>query len=474
MPFYNRTDELAALRERWDSGRAEYMVVFGRRRVGKSELILRLAEDKRTLYFEATTGTEADHLEDVSRLLAELTGRPLFASQPLSSWEAFFAATAEELANGPLLVALDEFQFVARQSPEIGSHINRFWRENKDNPNLFLILSGSDVAFFEREMMGYAATAYGRRTGSLRVKPLRYTELQHFVPGWSPEDLVRAWAIFGGVPYYLEALDPARSLQDNITRAIFAPDGLLREEPRFLFGQHTDLRDQTVYFSILRAIAAGRTRRHEIAERIGRSDSATGQLLSTLIDDLGMVRRVHPVTVANPDRTKTVLFAIDDPFLRFWFRYVLPYEGRLHSRADAARHVERRVMPELDEFASEPAFEQICQTWLQQRIDAAAVGWWWGSVNETTPDGPRPVRREIDVVAIGDDGDVVALGSCKWTASGLPASERTLLRRLAPSVGKGADDPDLYFFGLTGFEPSLVDAAASDPKITLVRPVELF
>jgi len=349
MRFYNRTDELEALQQRWGSAKAEYVVIYGRRRVGKTELILRFAADRRCIYFEASAGTERDHLDDLSRALTQTSGRELLAAQPLSSWQAFFAAVGEDLQSGPLLVALDEFQFVARETPAIGSLINRFWREHRDNPNLFLILSGSDVSFFEREIVGYGATTYGRRTGSLHLQPFPFTELKHFLPKWKPADLIRAYAVFGGVPYYLEALDPAATLGKNIERHVLAPDGLLRQEPRFLFGQHSDLREDGVYFSILRAIAAGRTRRNEIAARVGRSDGATGQLLERLMG-MGLVRRVHPVTVVNPDRTRMVRFAIDDPFLRFWFIFVHPYESRLHRRADARDHLDGLVLPGLDAF----------------------------------------------------------------------------------------------------------------------------
>jgi AAA+ ATPase superfamily predicted ATPase len=473
MPFFNRIDELSALERRWASDHAEYMVVYGRRRVGKTELILRFAEGKRTLYFEATSGTEYDHLEDVSNLMAETTGRELFAAQPLTTWPAFFAAVAEELEGGPLLIALDEFQFVARAAADIGSYINRFWRAHKENPNLFLIVSGSDISFFEKELMGYSATTYGRRTGSIRLQPFPFGELTHFLSKWTVADTVRAYAVAGGTPYYLEAFDPGDSLHDNIVRVVLAPDGLLREEPRFLFSQHTDLRDGGVYFSILRAVAAGRTRRNEIAARIQRSDDATGKLLDKLID-MGLVHRVHPVTVLNPERTKTVRFAIDDPFLRFWFHFVLPFEGRLRTASDARRHLSHRIAPELDEFVSEPVFEQICQQWLRREVDAAAAGWWWGSVKERTPDGPRNVSREVDAVAIDDDGAVLALGSCKWTDGALPLNQKTLLERLVPHVRRAGESPDLFFFSRSGFAQELVAEAERDPRLHLVGAEELI
>lgn len=468
MPFFNRSDELAALEERAASAHAEFVVLYGRRRVGKTELILRFAQGRRALFFEATSGTEADHLEDASRALEQASGRELFAAQPLTSWRAFFAAVEEELARGPLLVALDEFQFVARETRVIGSEINRFWRANREDPNLFLILSGSDVSFFEKEVVGYAATTYGRRTGSLRLAPFPPAELRHFLPGWPAEDIVRAYAVFGGVPYYLDTLDPEQSLAANIERVVLRPDALLREEPRFLLGQHSELRDERVYFSILRAIAAGRTRRNEIADRVGRSSDATGQLLDRLIE-MSLVSRVHPVTVANPERSRTVRFGIADPFLRFWFGFVQPFEGRLHSRADARRHLEQRVLPRLDDHVSKPAFEEVCHAWLRRNVPgAAAVGWWWGGVREPTADGPRTVVREVDGVAVDGDSRVLALASCKWTAAPLPYGELAGLRELAPAVGGGDSRPATYLFWRSGFDPKLERAAADDPSVHLV------
>lgn len=473
MAFHDRIDEFQALEERWNSPRAEYVVIYGRRRVGKTELILRFAEGKRSVYFEATSGTEKDHLEDLSRVLAETSGRPLLEAQSLTSWEAFFAAAEEELRRGPLLIALDEFQFVARETPTVGSLLNRFWREHRENPNLFVILSGSDVSFFEREVVGYNATTYGRRTGSLHLHPFPFGELSGFLPRWSAEDLIRAYAVFGGVPYYLEALDPGATLAQSIERHVLAPDGLLRQEPRFLFAQHSDLREDSVYFSILRAIAAGRTRRNEIAARVGRSDSATGQLLDRLTE-MGLVARVHPVTVPKPDRTRMVRFAIDDPFLRFWFTFVHPYESRLHSRADAGEHLAGLVMPALDDFVSRPAFEQICQSWLRNHTKAAGVGWWWGNVKERGDGGPRTVQRELDVVAVDHEHDIFALGSCKWTAGSMPVGESAKLKRLVGVLASGADDYDLYFFSRAGFDTRLVAEAGADPKCHLIATDDLF
>lgn len=460
MPFLNREDELAALEERWKSSRAEFMVIYGRRRIGKTELILHFARDKRHLYFEAASGTENDQLRDLSNLLADVSGRDLFRAQPLTSWAAFFSAVEEELERGPVVIALDEFQFAARQTADLGSQINRFWRRQKENPNLFFILSGSDVSFFEKRILGYSATTYGRRTGGFHMQPFAPRQVELFLPGWKPEELVRAYAVFGGVPYYLEQLRAVDSLEENIWRLTLAPDAPLRDEPMFLFAQQSDLREESIYFSALRAIASGRTRRNEIAQRIGRSGDQAGEILTRLID-MRLVRKVHPVTTPHPDRTKTVRFEISDPFLRFWFSFIHPYRAYLHSERSARRHLIERVAPGLDDFVSAPPFEEICQLWLGNRVHAAAAGRWWGSVKERRHGAAKPVNvsREVDAVAVDVNGSVLAVGSCKWTAGEMQASDKASLERLIPHVTAAGEVPDVYLFARSGFSEELREVA---------------
>jgi hypothetical protein len=183
------------------------------------------------------SGSRQDQLEDLSAELARFSGNRVYAEQPLSSWRAAFAAFTQLLKGGQTMIVLDEFQFIAQQEPEIGSLLNRFVAEHEDNGELLLCLSGSDVSFFERDVVGYGATSYGRRTGGLRLQPFPWQEIGSFTEGWSTEDRIRAWAVFGGVPYYLKEIDASATLADAIRSSILYPDGLLREEPRFLLSQ---------------------------------------------------------------------------------------------------------------------------------------------------------------------------------------------------------------------------------------------
>jgi hypothetical protein len=337
------------------------------------------------------------------------------------------------------MIVLDEFQFIARQEPEIGSLLNRFVAEHAGNPDLLLCISGSDVSFFERSVVGYGATSYGRRTGSLRLRPFPWSEIHPFVEGWSVEDRIRAWAVFGGVPHYLKEIDPRASLADAIRRAVLYPDGLLREEPRFLLSQESRLRDTDTYMSCLRAIAGGATRLNQIAQRIGRARSEEARPFLETLEEMGVVARRHPLPGAS---RRKVHYAIVDPFLRFWFRFVAPRESRLQLRADADRYLEGAVLPQLDKFVSEDAFERICQDWLLRHLDPAVeTGRWWGSIRRreqgelrsrpTRPTSSRSTRAARPSPWARASGPTAP----PWTTSTRPVSS-TSWRRSAPSWGR--------------------------------------
>jgi AAA+ ATPase superfamily predicted ATPase len=474
MAFYNRDDELAALQERWESKRAEFLVIDGRRRVGKSHLIAHFGESRRHLLFEATSGSERDHLDDISKEIARVSGRRIYEEQPLTSWRAVFAAFEELLDDGPILIAVDEFQFIARRNAEIGSLVNDFIRRHKDNPDLFLILAGSDVSFFEQQVVGYAATSYGRRTGSLRIEPFSWSGVRPFVPNWSTDDLIRAWAVFGGIPYYLDEIDPERDLADNVLRAALLPDGLLRSEPEFLLAQESRIRDRDVYMSALRAIANGRTRQGEVAARMGKKPDEGRAFLETL-EEMRLVRRRYPVTHAAGQK---VFYAITDPFLRFWFRFVAPFESRLQTRAAAQAHLEQTVMPALDHFVSGDAFEEVAQDWALRNVPGAVeVGRWWGSRKVRTPEGPRNHQFEADVVPIDAHGKVLALGSCKWSDNRHEADELDKLEIIAKMLDKESllAEPTvpLLFFDRTGFSKRLHDIDAERDDVRLIMTSDL-
>ena len=266
-----------------------------------------------------------DQLRDLSRELARVWGNELLAQQPLSSWEAALTAIEQYASSERTVVVLDEFQYLAAQDRELASLLNRWWRVAGRHLELVLILAGSEVSFFEREIL--AGSMYGRRTGQWQLTPFDYRSAALFAPRYSTAEKVRTYAVCGGMPYYLERFRDDVPLAENILRHILYRDGFLHEEAELLLRQ--ELSDPHNYFSTLRAIAAGKTRNSEIANWTGL-DSAQVRQITSVLERLMLVEQRRPVTAAS--RSKKTTYAIVDGFLNFYFRFVDPYRSLLRTR----------------------------------------------------------------------------------------------------------------------------------------------
>jgi AAA+ ATPase superfamily predicted ATPase len=466
VEFFDRTDELAALEDLWDAREARFFVLWGRRRVGKTELLTRFAEGRRALYFEATDTTGPVQLRNLSQELALASGDELLAQQPLTNWPAALAAIARFASTGErTIVVLDEFQFLAARQRELATLLNRWWRTTGRTLPLVLVLAGSEVSFFRDDVL--AGAMYGRRDGQLQLTPFDHHAAALFTPGYSAEDRVRTFAVCGGMPYYLARFRDDRSLADNILGNVLHRDGFLHEEADLLLRQ--ELRDPRQYFSVLEAIAGGATRNSQIAARTGLDTAQTNQHL-VVLERLQLVEQRRPAT-ASP-RSKRTSYAILDGFLDFSFRFVEPYRSRLRTRADAERHLRMTVLPALDAFVSRPCWERICRDHVRRHEQATHVGPWWGKVQV---EARRTEERELDVVAVGGEGRVLATGSCKWTNAPLDYGEEALLTQLEASIPGAEEVGRHWFFSRGGFTDRMRQLAEAEPeRIRLVTPQDVY
>jgi AAA+ ATPase superfamily predicted ATPase len=464
--FVNRVDELASLEDNWTAADARLFVMWGRRRVGKTELLSHFSSGRRALFFEATEGVLADQLVDLSAELARVSGNTLLAAQPVTSWDAALVAIEQFVGSQRTVIILDEFQYLAAQDAGLGSTINRWWRATGRNLPIVLVLAGSEVGFFEREVLGGAM--YGRRTGQLQLLPFGYRDAALFHPGYSFEDRIRAYAVCGGMPYYLERFDDGKPLREHILRHALYRDGFLFEEADLLLRQ--ELPDPRNHIAVLRAIAQGQRQNSKVANRTGLDDSQVSQTVKTL-ERMQLVRVNRPVTATQ--RSKKTSYTVVDGFLNFYFRFVDPAKSRLRSRAEAERYVDEIVMPQLDHFVSKPAFELICQDYVRDLEQAGSVGAWWGQV--PTGEGRRTESQEIDIVALDHDGTVSATGSCKWTGGELDFGEENLLVATEPCIPKADNVQRHYFCSRERFSGQLEQLAADEPdRVKLVTPETLY
>ncbi|WP_026924398.1 ATP-binding protein [Glycomyces arizonensis] len=465
MSFLNRASELALLRERAASAEAEFLVVYGRRRVGKTELLTQLARDCRSVYFEATPSTAIGQLRGLSEQLARATGDRGYARRPLIDWGQALDAIADFARDEPSLVVLDEFQFLARQHQGMEGQINVWWRETGRHLPITLVVAGSEVSFFEDEVL--AGTMYGRRTGQLKVLPFLAKDAALFHPGYTPEDRIRAFAVCGGIPYYLERFDDSRPLRTHLLQEIISPTGILHSEAELLLRQ--SITSPENHFAVLGAIAHGYNRNSTIADRTGL---APAQVLKTLrvLERLGLVEQLRPMTA--PARSKKTAYRIADQFLRFHCRFIESDRSLTRTAELAESYLAGSVLPKFDHFVSE-AWEEVCQEYvLLNAPEVAKVGRWWGNV--PTGRERRVEMREIDVVGIDHDQRATAIGMCKWTSTEVDFDELNLLDRLIPHIERTVEHPMRYLFSRSGFSERLQRHAVDDPYLTLIEPIDIY
>ena len=424
--FVGRRAELAALQRHYDARRAALVPVYGRRRVGKTELLLRFLHGKPAVYFSATQKLRGSQLADLMRAAAAGLGAPALAEAAPTSWDAALRlVVAAAPAGKKLVLVLDEFQWLCESSPELPSVLQRLWDlEWQRGAQVMLILCGSYIGFMEREVLGARSPLHGRRTADLRIEPFGFREAAAFHPRWSREEQARAHFVCGGVPAYLQRLDGARSVQHNLAREVFALDGYFQREPEFLLRE--ELAEVRQAASILEAIALGRRGQGEIARAVGLSPSALAPHLRNLVG-LGYLERVVPLAPRPPKRT-AVVYRVADPLLRFWFRFVEPNASQLRLLTPE-RAVELLVAPQWDAYCGD-GFERLCREALPARYAAEGVtgrcevGEYWDR------------DLQVDVVGLRGDG-WIDVGECKWGKSGLAAAVAELRGRCARYPAEG-------------------------------------
>ena len=325
--FLNRTRELSYLSERYAAGRAEIVVLYGRRRVGKSALLFEWSEGKPCIFFFARRADKATLLGEFSRAIRSFsTNGPAPDDFTYPSWSAAFGIVAELAAERRLIIILDEFPYLVEADPELPTLLQREWDLRLQHTQIFLVLSGSIQSVIQQQVLEPTAPLYRRHTWPFELKPLTLADLPAFFPRYTAEQLVEAYAVLGGMPYYLVSVDPQVGLLTNIKRHILAPQGSLFAEVRLQL--HEELRgDIEDSLAILRAIASGGHRRADIARLAGLPVRTTDHRLATLVESGILEYRKAVERIRNADRWGA--YHLRDPFFRFWHQWVLPNEDYL-------------------------------------------------------------------------------------------------------------------------------------------------
>jgi AAA+ ATPase superfamily predicted ATPase len=454
--FVDRADELDTLGTAFQSETAELLVIYGRRRLGKSALVREATADlDDAVYWQATQETSEVQLADFVGTASETF--PLLEDIQ-RDWEALLRALGRQDA----VVVLDEFPYLVRSDDALPSKIQRVWDTHLEDTSTTLVLVGSSISIMEEKVLGGGSPLYGRRTGTIDLPPLSIADARQFYPGEDPDTTIQSWGVFGGTPYYLRALDPSESLEDNIQTRILSEHGVLHDEPEFLLRTEFGIREPQTYYTILRAIARGKRETSEIASFAGGDSNSLGAYLSKL-RRLRLVERDIPVT-ANPTATRKSRYRLNEPLFRFWFRYVYGQTGALVQLGDAA--YEELVEPTFADYMGS-TFERVCQNALPSLLPKTyqGIGYWWHR------------EHELDVVGLGSDGTLVA-GECKYTTRQMTEGDLADLERTAREVQwtpPTGEEPTYHYccFCRSGFSDGLRSAAGERDDLSLFTPSDI-
>ena len=458
--FIDRKTELELLDQRYRSNQAELFVLYGRRRVGKTELLRAFCADKPHVFFIATLSSDSEQLATFSQQVYGFTHADVPSGFTFPSWEAALRALGELPGQSKPIIVLDEFTYLISGNKAIPSILQKVWDETLKNTQIMIVLCGSYIGMMETEVLGYQAPLYGRRTASTLLRPMDLASSALFFPSYSAEEKFLTWAVVGGMPYYLRTFQDSQDVFANIRQHILdTQSGTLFNEPRLLLME--ELREPRNYFSLLRAIAQGRTRLNEIAQGAGIGDVTTVARYLDILQQMRLITRRVPATETQPEKSKKGIYHIDDHFLRFWFRYVHPNQSSLDlGLADAI--LQQRIKPDLDHFVAN-AFEEAAIIFTGRLAQAGEldffperIGGWWNR------------DAEIDVLAINLTEKIALVGECKWTGHPIGSSVLDDLKQKAEVLKKDHDIKKVQFalFSRKGFTAD-VEAKSKNEGIRL-------
>ncbi len=398
--FINRKDELNFLNKKYSSASPEFIILYGRRRVGKTELIKQFIKNKPAVYFLADRQIDRENLRQMQKSMAIYLSEPLFEKAELRDYYELFSEFTKRTKERVVFV-IDEFQYLIESNVAIPSIFQKLWDEILVKTNFFLIICGSSISMMET-LMGYKNPLYGRRTGQWMVEMLKFRDAMKFLPRYSLDENIEAFSILDGIPLYLKQFDDKKSIIENISEKILEKGSFLHIEPEFLLKE--ELREPRNYFLILKAISFGNTKFGEIVNYTQLDKTLVSKYLDTLAL-LHMVEKVYPV-VTDKERTRDARYRLSDNFLSFWFRFVYP--NRSEIERGEIEQVATLIKKDLNSLTGR-RFEKICMEALielnkqgHMPFHFKTIGGWWHK------------DHEIDLVALNEETKEVCFCECKW------------------------------------------------------------
>ena len=472
--FIGRTQELQFLNEHYLSSKAEFIVLYGRRRVGKTELLTEFCKDKPNLFFACTETTDKQQFLKFSECVLSY-GNSRSLIKAFADWEDIFSRLPDLAGNSRLVVVIDEFPYMCKGNTSIPSILQSLWDHKLKHSNLMIVISGSSMSFMEDEILSSKNPLYGRMTGNYKLEPMPFEDAIKFFPHYSTEEKIIAYSILGGIPHYLIQFDPNISLRENVVKNILSKGAVLFNEVEYIL--HQEFREPAVYNTIAEAIAYGSSRFNEISERSQLESSKLYPYLKAMIE-IGLITHEFSVTETSKNMTKRTQgeYKLTDSFFAFWYSFCYPYLSEL-VQGEAQTVYEEIIQPNLHRISAAP-LEYICIYYLrhlrkigQVPFRFLKIGRFWGKVTHKA-EGKKPytTSEEIDIYATDSTQTKYILGECKFTNEPFDMSQLKKLQAKLSLQG----EVWYYLFSLSGFTDSVKEYAANNTNTILITAEDIL
>lgn len=459
--FIGRERELNALEKLYTSNKFEFAVIYGRRRVGKTALINQFLGNKKAIYFIGVESNAKQNLENFSKSIIEYSSG-IETETSFLSFQTALEYVFKLAEKERLVLAIDEYPYVARSSKSLASTLQLLIDKYKDSSKLMLILCGSSMSYMEDHVLAYKAPLYGRRTAQMKILPFDFEETCRYFKKFSDEEKALIYGIVGGTPQYLLQMNDSLSIEDNIKNTFLNPISFLYEEPINLLKQ--EVREPAIYTAIITAIAAGASRMSEISSKVGEDTNVCSTYIKNLMN-LGIVQKETPY---GEKASRKSVYSIEDNMFRFWHRFVL--ENNSIIARGAVDLAYKRIEPKLSDYMGK-VFEDICKQYLWKQlligkcpVEFTSLGRWWGN------DPIEKCQAEIDIMG-EQDKDTALFAECKWTNEKVDLSILVTLAKHSRLFSY--KNIHLYLFSKSGFTKGCIDEANRMGNVTLVSYADI-
>lgn len=459
--FVDRYQEMEYLNKEYQSSASNLIVIYGRRRVGKTSLINEfLKAHENNIYFLATEESDKENLKAFAHKASEYTSNPLLERSALS-WNEVFLELSKYHTDSKRIIVLDEFQYLCTSNRAYPSILQKIWDEILVNKNTMLILCGSLVHLMESTALNYSSPLYGRRTGVMRLNQIPFKYYHEFFKGKDNNSLVPFYALSGGTPRYIESICKYDDIYEAIYNEALNKNSYLYNEVEFLL--KGEVSDPKVYYTILRAIANGNMKIGDIGRFSGLKENILSKYLS-ILTELDLVKREVPVTIDNPDKCKKGLYKIKDNYFSFYFLYLYEYRGELER--GNRDYVLKKIKEHYSDNYVSHVYEDICREKVIELSEedkipfrVNKVGRYWGKE-----------CGETDIVGFDLEKENLLLGECKYSSN--PKGYETLQKLIDKSetLKQVTGCQKVYFviFSFSGFSEELTKAAKKRNDVLLI------